>query len=324
MKNKKELEILGNQLSTDYVNSNVDLTDGLRKIATVNNLNRQQIKRVAEVANIDTYLKLANIAEDGYVEFNIANADAVIEEFDKQAEESNSGWDDIKSKIDILDFLQFEKIANDDSQISFNNISKKLLDMHLLEEKIASTYSELVNSYTLVENSVKQAIASDNTIPEIKYVLKTASNSNYDLLLNSLTENLNSVNPVVYDFSLAELEDINEIDADSTLFKNAYKYEKCANELHDEVEQLINNKLNIINEIKDTEHKYYTKEASGKLDWLKRLSKLKPKSTTGKVLAGVGLTGMASIPLGVYMGKKEEQYKQDFREMQEQRIDGRV
>ena len=80
MKNNKELEFIGLKLSSDYIQDNIDLTTNLEKQASIYTLNGQQIRRVAETANVETYLKLADLAEDGYVEFALADAEKADQE----------------------------------------------------------------------------------------------------------------------------------------------------------------------------------------------------------------------------------------------------
>lgn len=76
MLNAHDLDALGKQIADDYIQNDTSLTESLTKTARNHGLNRQQINRVAERANEDTYLNLIKEAEDKYVMFDLADAGA--------------------------------------------------------------------------------------------------------------------------------------------------------------------------------------------------------------------------------------------------------
>lgn len=77
MYSASELHKLGKAISHSYLEGDTDLTEGLQKAASMHNLNEQQIKRVAETANVETYVSLLKTADDKYIEFNLADAQKV-------------------------------------------------------------------------------------------------------------------------------------------------------------------------------------------------------------------------------------------------------
>jgi pantothenate kinase len=80
MKNPLELIQFGREISDNYVRDNVPLTQSLEKIAQTHNLNKQEMHRVAETANVETYLKMIEKSNDKYVEFPVADASKVYDE----------------------------------------------------------------------------------------------------------------------------------------------------------------------------------------------------------------------------------------------------
>jgi len=76
----EQLEKLGTQISKEYLERQIPLTDGLEKVSTLHGLNQNQVHRVAEAANVKTYLELMKTAkDDSYIEFDIANPSDVLE-----------------------------------------------------------------------------------------------------------------------------------------------------------------------------------------------------------------------------------------------------
>ena len=317
MKNSKELELLGEQLSKEYVEDGVDLTTNLKKQAQKTNLNPQQIKRVAESANVETYLKLAHLAEDGYVEFKLADAKVVTDQlsnsYDKAASELNieNPWKNLNNpnfkKAETL--FEQEKVASDNSIISYHEVANNLAEIKLLETTVDFDYFNVLDKYAKVEHQVKQATAGGNEISDVKEVIKAASPHNKDILINDLTDNLKAGMPTQNFEKEAEQKD-QEINKKSELYKAAENYEEAANILHNDVIELLNKKLEFGELVKESEYKYYLKEGMAKMKFLENLAKLNPfKTKTRAVLA----TGLVTLPLGVSLGKKEEQYKQQQR-----------
>ena len=76
----EQLEKLGTQISSEYLEKQIPLTEGLEKVSTLHGLNQNQVHRVAEAANVKTYLELMKTAQDdSYIEFDIANPNDVLD-----------------------------------------------------------------------------------------------------------------------------------------------------------------------------------------------------------------------------------------------------
>lgn len=86
----EELEKLGKQIATEYLERQIPLTDGLDKVATVHGLNKNQVHRVAEAANVRTYLELMKTAQDdSYITFDVADPMQVIETVTEKKAQTN-------------------------------------------------------------------------------------------------------------------------------------------------------------------------------------------------------------------------------------------
>ena len=286
MRDSSELINIGKQLADEYVERGVDLTENLTKVANLQNFNIQQIKRVAETANVETYLKLANLAEDGYVEFKLANADETSKVINKVATDIASTnfdlWEDLPSRHikEAEDLFTLEKKA-EAKPLSFDEVAINLRDLNIAENNAIYNYYELQDKFNNVEYLVKQAMASGDDFPEIKEVLKEASTEYNDLLINLLKDRLEDKLPTK-DFKKEATSD-HIINRDSEIFKAASEYNSKAIELADSLYQVLNDRLEFNEKVKDTEYKYYIKNAGERWNLVKELAGKYTKSTTEAV-----------------------------------------
>lgn len=89
MANNLDLDVLGKNISDEFVRNGVPMTTSLIKIASENGLNKHQISRVAEVANVEAYLTLIKTASNKYIEFPVADPILATLELSKTADITN-------------------------------------------------------------------------------------------------------------------------------------------------------------------------------------------------------------------------------------------
>lgn len=77
MYNASDLYSLGKAISKSYINGSADLTGSLQKTAARLGLNENQVQRVAETANVETYVSLLKTADDKYINFDLADASKI-------------------------------------------------------------------------------------------------------------------------------------------------------------------------------------------------------------------------------------------------------
>ena len=74
---KYELENLAKEAMVDFLSNDIPLNTSIIKLAKANDLNKNQISRVVENVNPQTYQKLFPEAKDKYIEFDTADRDKV-------------------------------------------------------------------------------------------------------------------------------------------------------------------------------------------------------------------------------------------------------
>jgi len=193
----KELEKLGDGISKDYIQKNISLNDGLKKVAAEYGLNKQQLRRVAESANVATYLGLIKNAEDKYLKFDLANADATHSDIVKEGREDLPVTEytlDEKS-IDVSDIFKLYKSASAENMHTEEEIENMIKNSQFvkqtgefnkksaylqgvteyLNDNFTQTQGTFVSNVETLQNIVKQAVLEGSTFADITNIIKTAA-----------------------------------------------------------------------------------------------------------------------------------------------------
>lgn len=186
MTNPSELETLGQQLSEDFVTRGIPLTKSLIKVAEEKGLNRQQVYRVAETANVETYLKLMKTASDRYLVFPVADPFEVfsLREKNKTAlEKKSETHSDYETEPEIeLDesVTFFPVVVEEESPQSQSKLEKdaqrnrgeKIYYNNRLDEEVLNFQIETQK----LGAHIKQAALRGASFDIIKDIIKTSGN----------------------------------------------------------------------------------------------------------------------------------------------------
>jgi hypothetical protein len=184
MRNTTELDTLGKEISDGFVHEGVPLNDGLQKSASSQGLNREQIQRVAESANTETYLSLMKTAKENYVDFPLADFKAVHDSIVKVAKNSLSECDDYD--LDYEDVARSKKIEDTSDLEKVADITKTSAEAHneairardtmkYLDDAAYESLLNIDNYYASLEKIAKQAILTDIPFNNIKEIIKVAA-----------------------------------------------------------------------------------------------------------------------------------------------------
>jgi hypothetical protein len=83
-----DFETFGKTAASEYVGNNVPLDETIIKLAEHYGLNSEQVARVVEHANIETYLKLNKAADDKYIEYDPADPIKIASALNFKAEKT--------------------------------------------------------------------------------------------------------------------------------------------------------------------------------------------------------------------------------------------
>jgi len=220
-----ELTKIGKDLSRDFVSQGIGLTEGLVKVGKVNGLNKQQLLRVAEAANIETYLSLIKTAKDKYLEFPLADAkeaftslsnDSVkvaefLSSYDSEPVSSTSVETIFKLYRDKSDMMSDDEI----SKISTTNDSFIRKEAEALRGKISLIDNALDEQNTVIENDyenlfylTKQAFIAGIPFSHLKSIIKKAAPLIFEPIIDNFKTKLASIAPHI------------RLDAEEELYKS--------------------------------------------------------------------------------------------------------
>lgn len=323
----KELDKFGELLSQDFLEKNIPLNEGLKKIASENGLNKQQLQRVAESANVNTYLNLIKKSKNRYLKFDVADAGHVHEQLLKKGSAEEIDIEDKEEYIidtpdlDVKDIFKLYKKAENIS-ISDEDL-KNLLgyrdNTKLAEFTRKSSYLEGVVNYLDhnfidaqgsfvsriedMEKLVKQEILGGTSFSDITNVIKTAAVCTGEALCEYLENRLSKNIPHI-DFHKEAMYSEVLINPESNIYKlatlidddflYALKLESAYDNYIDQYEKL-RKEFDAPNVIK---HAGFFNTASESFKWFKE----HPKTTAAMLL-------VVSYKLGRASQKNKEEKK---------------
>ncbi len=184
---------MGKTASKAFVEENVDLNDSCVKLAEQYGLNREQINRVVESANVETYLSLNDVADDKYIEFSPASGNNVSEKV--AAFHSNIEREKVASDylpVITHDDFSFFKTAADTARENNGLVPDGLLKkahqkLSGLSSKVDDYLHELDANFNkesdLLYNIIKQSALQGAPFHTIKEAATKTATSNFTNLL---------------------------------------------------------------------------------------------------------------------------------------------
>lgn len=180
-----DLDQLGKQVSDKFVSGGVTLNDGLKKVASENGLNREQIQRVAEAANTETYLELIKTSKDNYVNFDLADYKTVHEGLVKAAsdpfviDDYDLDYEEIAGEFgEVVTEPTLEKIASEEKLTeneALRQADEARATVQVLENALSEANASIEKDYTTLEHQAKQAVLEGTPFSDVIGVIKTSA-----------------------------------------------------------------------------------------------------------------------------------------------------
>jgi hypothetical protein len=165
----EQLEFFAKDVSNSYVENNEDMNHSICKLAEEHALNRHEIDRIVEKANVNTHLTLFGNLPDRYVEFPVADSEKVatmLNDFgdlssDNDDYQNPPEYESEYKEVSIFPKEDAEKTSSDNNvftqeDINFRtrvNYANKMLESQILE-KDAQLSEEFENLYNLIKQDV--------------------------------------------------------------------------------------------------------------------------------------------------------------------------
>ena len=206
-----KLEELGKNISRDYVSENVSLNDGLKKVASENGLNKEQLQRVAETANTETYLELFKTAKDNYVDFDLADFKSVYNNIEQPLDKTASPFnlDDYDHDYEHVakefagtltktaEELEVSSVASKDEtiKVAYDSALEVKQTIPFLENALSESELDFEKEYTNLEKFAKQAVLGDIPFKDVTYIVKKAAPGIGDAIEDLLTDTMKEYAP---------------------------------------------------------------------------------------------------------------------------------
>jgi hypothetical protein len=192
---KSQLEQWGEIASAKFLESGIPLNDSIIKIASDNMLNAEQVKRIAEFANITTNLSMFEKAADKRFTFTQADAKAISERVSNTSEKTASpsgiyatAPDDFRNRSDYFNMTKEaspselkEDAASEDANYLLDLLGKTEIAAQEIGFKKLASEGSIMAAEDSLYNDVKQYVLSgDNTFGEVCSICMEHGESPYD------------------------------------------------------------------------------------------------------------------------------------------------
>ena len=191
------------RVATDYVNDRIPLNQGITKVANDNNLNAEQVKRVVEKANNETFNLMLKAGYDKNITFDVADFNIISKALTPEKEQVKTA----SYKVTTLDYssVREERLLNQ---------FKPLLEEEL--EKVASAEEVLKNK--TIETFLFKKAATENLTELVSHL---------NLLVYETKEYIDSSHKT--DPGLIELDSINKFASENSIYAHRLLFENIQN-----------------------------------------------------------------------------------------------
>lgn len=222
-----DLEDFGKIASSNLLDKSVSLNEGIQKIAGENMLNRQQINRVVETANVETYISMMKTAESKYINFDLADAVAIADGLGIPKVASAVIDDYSEHVVNMhVEVEEVEKTASTEeteivrSQSELRNEAAELKGtVQFLQDAIYEVHASLDEDYMKLGHLVTQHVLSGENFNEAAHVIKQASLDQDNIIADSIKNDLIDSMPLV-DFDI-EFTPQGLLQTETSLYKTA-------------------------------------------------------------------------------------------------------
>ena len=206
-----DLDRLGKQVAEKFLSDDIALTESLTKVASDKGLNKQQINRVAEAANVEAYLELMKKASDKYIDFALADPTVVHEKVASTEPIKESNYSDyeqepVKDDISIFEMYKehlgeenFSKTASVEDSRTESEVRQELYELKgtldFLDDNLRESVMTIEQSFDKLAFCTKQEVLDNTPFNNVKYVVEYAAPKAGEKIAQDLVEKYTEVMP---------------------------------------------------------------------------------------------------------------------------------
>jgi len=313
----------------EYLTAGTPLNDSITKIAAQHGLNKDQIARVVEAANTDTYVQLFNKTADKYIQFNPADTEKIAENtFTTKTAQVSLDYEEppTKNELEIELSEPFVKVAEVEELPKTNNESvHEYYKLSSVEEQLRNRMEEVEIAYqsdvNILSSMIKQAVLGGTSLGDIEKALTTVYDNkvvrvNLDEIHTKLAE---EVFPKKINTTITQIGTVNSenplVKQAGALVKHADEYKQLKTK-HAEARQHLVEYVktgNLFSALTgSTARAAFAKMPHAKTpEGLNRLTALARSATRetniARAVVGTGATAAVALPTGAAMQRKKEE-----------------
>ena len=241
-KNNFDVEYFAKKASESYLKSNISLNDSIRKIASDNGFNQEQVKRICETANHNVNQELFDKQADKNVYFKVADFNEILDQPVKTASLTVYSFSpkELQSKTAEKIASTVEKTASNKNE-TYIEISglDPLNNVRALKEKVASLLQDATDTVIMSEFRIKEAqtklykeaLVVLETEPYYKVAQAIAMSTDNHSILEDLTEKLIENGKVTEEDMYTIVKTAGELDTGHILVQTTIKLASLENTL---------------------------------------------------------------------------------------------
>lgn len=241
-KNNFDVEYFAKKASESYLKSNTSLNDSIRKIASDNGFNQEQVKRICETANHNVNQELFDKQADKNVYFKVADFNEILDQPVKTASLTVYSFSpkELQSKTAEKIASTVEKTASNKNE-TYIEISglDPLNNVRALKEKVASLLQDATDTVIMSEFRIKEAqtklykeaLVVLETEPYYKVAQAIAISTDNHSILEDLTEKLIENRKVTEEDMYTIVKTAGELDTGHILVQTTIKLASLENTL---------------------------------------------------------------------------------------------
>jgi len=241
-KNNFDVEYFAKKASESYLKSNISLNDSIRKIASDNGFNQEQVKRICETANHNVNQELFDKQADKNVYFKVADFNEILDQPVKTASLTVYSFSpkELQSKTAEKIASTVEKTASskNETYIEISGLDP-LNNVRALKEKVASLLQDTTDTVIMSEFRIKEAqtklykeaLVVLETEPYYKIAQAIAMSTNNHSILEDLTEKLIENGKVTEEDMYTIVKTAGELDTGHILVQTTIKLASLENTL---------------------------------------------------------------------------------------------
>jgi hypothetical protein len=198
-----QLDMFARQAINAYLQNEVPLNESITKIAEEHALNKEQIARVIEAANTNTYIDLFEKSADKYVQFPTADPNAIGTELPKVAQVSDSDYslEPPVEKVEIPENTGFEKVAEVQAEVTQEQIMRDYYRFKAAEAQLNNLLMDENVTFAAeadrLKDMIKQAVLSGETYSDVYSAVSSVSTDPvFTAALKAVEEELAPVMPI--------------------------------------------------------------------------------------------------------------------------------